>query len=314
MTIIFDTNIYRNLIRDKTEEEIKILECEIIESAKSKSITINFPIVPAMELINHYNDPHPLEKIECRKALNLLVNLSLGNTTDKLYFTPPLDVILGNYFFQNEKNFLEMYGQVIKLSLKLTGNEKIEDGDNINYAIEKVSEQLDFEKESIRNNYENYLKSINEGNADWTYFNSKVKKIERRKFFESLRKGELSFLVAQSFVDRAYFHAKKEYEKNEEFYKTVIKFMEDFCPALVMNEILLEKIGSGVTAISDFKDKRWNTILDISLIFGTLYNPQNKPMKLVTEDKDIIDSFVNCGYKDKVMSLTDFSTFLNITI
>lgn len=313
--IILDTNIYRNLIRDKTAQEIENLENKIIEAAKNKSIVIQFPIIPAMELINHYNDSHPVEKDECRKSLQVLVKLSIEtNPTDKISFTPPLDVILGNYFFNEEKDFLDMYSQIITLALKLTGNLEIKSDDKINDAIEKVSEQLDFEKENIKNNYENYLKSINEGNADWTYFNSKEKKAERKKFFESLHKGELSFVVAQSFVDRAYFHAKKQYEKNEKFYQTVIKFIQDFCPALIMNELLLEKIGSGVSAISDFTDKRWNTILDISLIFGTLYNPQNTLTKLVTEDQAIVDSFYICNFKDKVMKLTEFFKLLEIEL
>jgi len=54
MKIILDTNIYRNLIRDKTPEEIDSLQKEIIDAAKNKSIIITFPIIPAMELINHY--------------------------------------------------------------------------------------------------------------------------------------------------------------------------------------------------------------------------------------------------------------------
>lgn len=313
--IILDTNIYRNLIRDKTTLEIKELENKIIEAVKNKSIVIQFPIIPAMELINHYNDSHPVERDECRKALLLLVKLSIEtNPTDKISFIPPLDVILGNYIFNEEKNFLEMYSQVITLALKLSGYLEIKKDDNINHAIKKISEQLDFEKEKIKNNYENYLKSINEGNADWSYFNSKDKKTERKKFFESLRKGELSFLVAQSFVDRAYFHAEKKYEKNEEFYQVVIKFMQDFCPALVMNELLLEKIGAGVIALSDFTDKRWNTVLDISLIFGTMYNPKNVMVKLVTEDQAIVDSFGICEFKDNVMKLIEFCDLLEIEL
>lgn len=314
MKIILDTNIYRNLIRDKTPEEIDSLQKEIIEAAKDKSIIITFPIIPAMELINHYNDAHPIEKDECRKGLTLLVNLSTEKTNNNLHvkFTPPMDVILGNYFFGKEENFLEMYSQTITLAQKLAGNDPITPEDNIDDAIEAVGDQLDFEKEMIRQNYENYIKSINEGNVDWAYFEGKVKKEQRRKFLASMRKGELSFLVAQSMIDRAYFNAKETYQKDEGFFRTVVKFMKDFCPALVMNELLLDNIGNGVIAISDLKDKRWNTILDISLIFGTLYNPQGEDVVLVTEDQNIIDSFNKCGFDGKAIKLTDFLALLGL--
>ncbi|SIT08904.1 hypothetical protein SAMN05421786_105101 [Chryseobacterium ureilyticum] len=314
MRIILDTNIYRNLIRDKTPEEIEALQKEIIDAAKAKSIIITFPIIPAMELINHYNDAHPIEKDECRKGLTLLVNLSTEKANNKLHvkFTPPMDVILGNYLFGKEEDFLEMYSEAITLAQKLVGNYPISSEDNIDDAIEAVGDQLDFEKEMIRQNYENYIKSINEGNVDWAYFEGKVKKEQRRKFLDSLRKGELSFLVAQSMIDRAYFNAKETYQKDEGFFRTVVKFMKDFCPALVMNELLLDNIGNGVIAISDLKDKRWNTILDISLIFGTLYNPQGEDVVLVTEDQSIIDSFNKCGFDGKAIKLTDFLALLGL--
>lgn len=113
-------------------------------------------------------------------------------------------------------------------------------------------------------------------------------------------------------IDRAYFNAKETYQKDEEFFRTVVKFMKDFCPALVMNELLLDNIGNGVIAISDLKDKRWNTILDISLIFGTLYNPKGEDVILVTEDQNIIDSFNKCGFDGKAIKLTDFLGLLGL--
>ena len=267
-----------------------------------------------MELINHYNDTHPIEKDECRKGLTLLVNLSTEKTNNNLHveFTPPMDVILGNYLFGKEEDFLEMYSVAITLAQKLVGNDPISAEDNIDDVIEAVGNQLDFEKEMIRQNYENYIKSINEGNVDWAYFEGTAKKEQTRKFLASLRKGELSFLVAQSMIDRAYFNAKETYQKDEEFFRTVVKFMKDFCPALVMNELLLDNIGNGVIAISDLKDKRWNTILDISLIFGTLYNPKGEDVILVTEDQNIIDSFNKCGFDGKAIKLTDFLGLLGL--
>lgn len=314
MKIILDTNIYRNLIRNKTPMEISRLQENILNAAKNKSITITFPIIPAMELINHYNDTNPIEQEECRKALNLLVNLSTDKTVQNLHvkFPPPMDVILGNYFFGKENNYLEMYAQIISVAQKLTGNDIVKPEDDMENIIIKIGKQLDYEKKIIRDNYENYLKSINEGSVDWTYFQSQSKKNIRKEFFKSLRKGELSFLVAQSFIDRAYFHAHETYEKNEDFFHKVIKFMEDFCPVLVMNELLLENIGHGVIAISDLTDVRWNTVLDISLIFGVLYNPKNENIKLVTEDTNIINSFGSCGLGSKCIRLNDFFELLEI--
>ena len=79
-----------------------------------------------------------------------------------------------------------------------------------------------------------------------------------------------------------------------------------------MNELLLEKIGHGVDAIKDVADGRWNTIIDISLIFGVLYNPSNVDKRLVTEEKNIANAFDSCGFQNKIMNLADFKALMRI--
>jgi predicted nucleic acid-binding protein len=314
MKLVLDTNIYRNLVRGKSQEEIDELILKILNKCKEKNIEICFPIVPAMELISHYNDENENEKSECRSALKLLVSLSTTITEHNLHidFIPPLNVILGHYFFGKEDNFLKMYAQVITVAQKLTGNEMITEDDNIDDAIETIIKQLEFEKEEIRNNYENYLKSINEGNADWEHFQQKDKKADRADFFKRLKDGRFSFLVAQSFISRAYFITETTFVKDENYYNLVIRFMQDFCPVLIMNELLLNNIGQGVAAIQDIRDKRWNTVLDISLMFGVIYNPKDENKKLVTCDKNILKSFDVCGFNEKVMTLDKFIEILDL--
>jgi hypothetical protein len=176
-----------------------------------------------------------------------------------------------------------MYSKVITLAQMLIGNIEAEPEDAMNRHVETVKQQIEFEKKEIRHNYEDYLKSINNGEADWEFFRDK--KQLRRDYFQRLKIGRLSFLVAQRFVDRAHSIIEIKIEKDQEYYDKVIKFMQDFCPALLMNELLLEGVGDGVEALKDIADKRWNTIMDISLTFGALYNLSNVDRRLVTEEK-----------------------------
>lgn len=312
MELILDTNIYRNLIKDKTDDEINNLIHQIKGVAIKKGIKLSFPINSAMELIAHYNDQHEKEKADCRNALKLLVEIStrIEFGRIKVNFIPPLNVVLAYYFFGTEEKYMRMYASVITIAQKLVGNLELENGDNLNDDVELVKTQIEFEKNEIKTNYENYIKSINEGNLDWTYFENKEE--ERTEYFKSLRSGKLSFLVAQSFVDRAYTIADRSITKDEDYFNKVIKFIQDFCPALVMNENLLEKLGHSVTALDSIKDKRWNTVIDIHLIFGTLYNPKKETKKLVTQEKKINESFDLCGYKSSVMNLEEFEELLEL--
>jgi hypothetical protein len=314
MELILDTNIYRNLVRNLSEEEINTLTSTIKTQCEHKNITLLFPVNSAMELIAHYNDQHEGERRECRNALNMLVSLSSTYSSTHIHvdFVPPLNAIFERYVFAKEDTHAKMYSKVITVAQMLTGNIQQEVAEAMEGYINAVKDQIEFEKKEIRDNYEEYIKSINNGSADWTYFNDKNNKKIREEFFKKLRNGTYSFFVAQSFLDRAYNITGQQIVKDQEYLNKIIKFMQDFCPALLMNELLLEKVGHGVGAIKDVGDGRWNTVIDISLIFGALYNPHKKDKRLVTEENNIIAAFEQCGYQDKIMNLADFKAKVGI--
>ena len=265
-----------------------------------------------MELISHFNDENELERNECRSALYLLVELSTTFSSTHLHvdFVPPLNAILERYFGSAEDVHAKMYSTVITVAQMLIGNISAKSEPEMNKYIDTVKGQIEFEKQGIRDNYEDYLKSINKGDADWAFY--KQDKKLRADYFNSLKIGKLSFLVAQSLVDRAYNIIGHPVDKNKKYLDIVIKFMQDYCPALVMNELLLENIGNGVVAIQDVRDKRWNTIIDISLIFGALYNPNAIERKLVTEERHIHTGYQECAFHDKIITLTQFRELLEL--
>lgn len=271
-----------------------------------------------MELLNHYNDENDIEREECRKALRLLVKLCTKKDGEKLSckFVFPMDTVLTHYFFSDLGKYMEEYDALITGVQKLCGNIPIREEENIEDFIVEVTKIINYEKNAIKDNYENYLKFINEGDIDWGFYQREENKQIRRQYFQSLKKGRLSYLVAMSFVIRTYQLLEKEYDiTSEEFGKQTISFIENFYPILVMNESILDNIGQGVEKIKDLEDKRWNTIFDISLMFGVLYNPQGKEnVKLITNDKSIIKSFEDCGYKDKAITLDNFLSILNLDI
>ena len=312
MDLILDTNIYRNLVRNLTDDQVLDMSYAIKQKCKQDNITLLFPINSAMELIAHFNDEVLSEQQECRSSLNLLVDLSTTYSSTHIHvdFIPPLNAILERLFFETKDKHAKMYSTVVTLSQRLVGNIKTEEHIEMDKNIQAVKSQIEFEKNEIRNNYEDYLKSINNGETDWEYF--KDNKQLRRDYFQKLKIGRLSFLVAQSFVDRVYNISEHEIVKDQDYFDKVIKFMQDFCPALIMNELLLENVGHGVQAIKDVADGRWNTVIDISLIFGALYNPKNIDRRLVTEENNIHLAFDNCGFQNKILNLDQFKEMIGI--
>lgn len=314
MDLVLDTNIYRNLIRGLNDAEVFELQLTIKQKCSEKGIKLLFPINSAMELIAHFNDDHEGERNECRRALRLLVNLSTNYTSTSLNvdFIPGLNGILERYVVETANTHSKVYATVITAAQKLVGNTKIEEGDDMEKDVKTIKAQIEFEKKEIRDNYEDYLKSINNGEADWTYFHDKERKAERLKFFAKLRNGTFSFLVAQSMYDRANNLVGMKIEKNQDYLDALLAFMTTFAPALLMNELLLKNIGNGTAAIEEVADGRWNTVIDISLIFGALFNTSQRDQRLVTEEKNIQKAYEECGMQDKIMTLEAFKQALQL--
>lgn len=313
MDLILDTNIYRNLVFGLTDEQVEELSNNIKQKCKQENIRLYFPIDSAMELISHFNDEREIERRECRKALKLLVSLSTTFSRTNLHvdFIPSTTTVLMQHFFKSGDDEAKIQGKVISLAQMLVGNLKPEAQIEMDKNVQFVKDHVEFEKRKVRDNYEELVKSFNtDGEADWLYFKNNDEL--RKEYFHNLKIGRLSFLVAQGFIDTAYNMTGNAIEKNQEYYDKVIKFMQTFGPALLMNELLLEKIGHGVEAIKDVEDKRWNTVLDISLIIGALHNPENADRRIVTEEKNIHTSFDDCGFENKILNLEEFKTLMGI--
>lgn len=314
MEYLLDTNIYRNLVHGLTFDEVKLLGLKMRRKEQEMGTKAGFPIVVAMELISHLTDGDPSFD-DCFKALCLLFDHTKNyNPKENTYsgtFYPPINVVLPKYFFNNNGPFIDLYKTIIQLTYDITERY---DSRNTKRLVEKITivkEQVIFEKKEIRDNFENFLKSINDDTTDWEYF--KKNKPERKEWFKNLKTGKTTFLVSEGFMIRAYNIVEEKYERNDETFEKLTKFYDEFFPALAMNELLLEQLGSGTSSLDDVEDKKWNTINDISIMFAILFNEKNGQKKvLVTEDKNIQYYFVESGMSDKIMSLESFKKLLDI--
>lgn len=312
MELILDTNIYRNLVSELNHNQTNDLSKKINELNVQKNIDIKFPISVAMELISHLEDENENEKNECKNALTLLVQTSTKIIENEINvnFVPPLNVILGFYFFNDEKYYLNEYSNVINISQKLVGNTTFGKEESKSEFIKIVKEQLEFEKKEIKNNIESYFKEINNGEVDWQYF--KINQKERDIFFKKLNNGKSFLYIAQSFMIRAFDINRSKFEKNEINFNKFKEFINEFAPAIKMFELLLAQIGHGTESLNNILDKKWNTIIDISILFGFLYNPKKMNRKIVTEDANMRNKVVEFGIEDKILNLKELKLLYNI--
>ncbi|MCP4550678.1 MAG: hypothetical protein GY834_01270 [Bacteroidetes bacterium] len=313
MQYLADTNIYRNLVKNLTIEEVEKLAELIRLKQNEKDYKAGFPVVVAMELISHLVKGDPNYN-ECYNSLCILFHhTKTFNSTIKSYSGiqyPPLDVILVKHFFNQDTYHLEVYSKVINLTVKLTEVFNINDIEKYQEDINIVKEQVQFNKTEIHKNYSDFVKSLSENGTDWEYFAKNKQK--RKEWIKDIRSGKSTFFVAEGFMKRAFHLMKLEYERSDENLIKLHNFLKGYLPALSMNELLLDQLGHGTRSLSNAENKKWNTIHDISIMFGMLYNSDIDNKVLVTEDQNMQQCLRKYGMSHRVLGLVEFKKKLGI--
>lgn len=307
MKYFLDTNIYRNLVRDISLKDIESLANKIQKAEKDLGVTSGLPIVVAMELIKHLDETDPHCE-ECFKALCLVFDHSKKyDPVTKSFrgsFFPPLNVILPKYFFNEDGEYLEAYEVIIALTKDLTENHIIKNIEKYQEKINAVKEQVLFEKKEVFNNLTAHLKELNKGVLDWEYF--KNNKAEKDKWFREMTTGKAFAFLAEGFMIRAYGITNRNYKRTAENYEQFRVFHDEFYPAIAMFSLILEQVGHGTLAISNVDDHRWNTVMDISMMFGAIFNSKRDNIIFVTEEKKMHEFFKLNGIGKQIIKLNEF--------
>lgn len=313
MEFILDTNVYRNVARGLALTDIPAYAEKLKKEEDRINSSSSLSIVVAMELIQHLNKADPYQE-ECYKALCLQTlhtrrfDFRKKSITGSFY--PPMNVILAQYFFKDNSKYFPLYMKVLDLVLDLTKNLVIENCEINVTSVEAVKKQILFEKNGFKDNVENFLMSLNEDTLDWQYI--RKNREERKKIFDKIQTGHFLKLLAVSLMLRAHQVMEiKEVKPDKE--AKIEQFIIDFKAALIMNVNLIALIGHGTEKLKDVNNSRWNTLNDVQILFGLLYNRDGDDKKiLVTEEKKIKESCYAAGIGDRVMTIAEYMTTLGL--
>ena len=99
---------------------------------------------------------------------------------------------------------------------------------------------------------------------------------------------------------------EKKYERTDENFAKFYQFYNEFFPAIAMTSIILEQIGHGTPAISNVSDHRWNTVLDISMMFGAIFHSKRDNIIFVTEENKMHSFFKMNNMENQILKLHEF--------
>jgi coproporphyrinogen III oxidase-like Fe-S oxidoreductase len=111
---------------------------------------------------------------------------------------------------------------------------------------------------------------------------------------------------------RAYGLTGRVYKRTNENFDQFYEFHNQFFPAIAMSSLILEQVGHGTSSISNISDYRWNTIMDISMMFGAIFNSKRDNIIFVTEEKKIHEFFKMNGMEKQVIKLDQFKTSFSL--
>lgn len=308
MNFIFDTNAYRNLVRGLNMEQVRALALTLKEAENATGHTSTSSTVVTMELIKHLEETDPFRD-ECFLALCLQFlhtsNVDPKNQRRTGNFLPPMNIILANFFFNDNSKYFALYQKVTDLFLKIAKDQDVSVLANYADEIWIVGRQIIFEKNEFRKNVESWLASMNNGEIDWGYFAEND--AERREFYTRYHRGDFIRLLGISLMFRAYQVMDKT-EVDMEADGKLEGFIDQFRAAILMNQNLLDKIGAGAK-LQDVNDPRWNTLNDVQIMFAMLFKADGV---LVTEEKAIKQSAITAGVGDRVLTLAEYKAIAGL--
>lgn len=314
MEFILDTNAYRNLARVGAED-VNRLVAELKLGQQRHKATSALSIVVAMELMQHLLKGDPDQEV-CYHALRLQFSHTTYYDIDEgrasFNYYPPMNILLAQHYFGKNSKFIELYASVMQLIVSLTKSNNINGCGKYSREITIVRNQLDFEQNQIRENFEVFLKGINAGQLDWDYF--RHNKQERKRWFANIKSGKMHELIGLAFLRRAY-QVMDETELSGDVEEKFDMFMKQYRAAINMSIVLISSLGNSVNALADPADSRWNTVHDTEILFALLFKRQNEGEKiLVTDDRKIKEACESAGVGDQVMKLDEYLNLVQVSL
>lgn len=309
MQYIFDTNYYRG----KFHQLLKISDFESqIEIEKAKGHTVLFPVIVALELLNHFRDGSKVSDI-CYESLKLL--MQHANRDGTYSIIPTMYPILSHHLYNKKSKFDDLNQNVFDLSTSVL-NKNLKDILSLHEKyFQDIENFIIQEKRVIISNIENNYISVLSDNAsqpDWEILKRDVKL--NKEFKDLINDEKIHKIIGLAFVKMAAEQTESNtvpFEKDyfENVFVKQYKVSIDFYIEQILRKLIdlpnLEKFYLPETD----KKKRWNSFYDMQLILATEFeNCQNRETIFVTSENKIIESFQKHGKEKSILHSDDYES------
>lgn len=312
--VVFDTNSYRNLIRETSIENIEVSITQLKEKEARKNIMAKATPVVGLEMLANLSGPgKSLHYDECLKGLIAMANHCYEMTENTIHIIPHPYLHITSNFFDVSPPAVEL---ISRNMAGVIGDFKYDhlkaiEGHNISETFSKLKGNIDSEEPRWINEVEGFVEVAR---REVLKMDPSIKpKDMRNKMLEFIDSGlfvprismDIIFSIAKSLQIKMteYEHVTKGYMLPRIFPFSVV-FYQWICHRIVAEKIDLQNRKSQQT--------RWNWRWDYEVSF--LMNNHlldGRIVLLITSDKDMTKMLQKYGYGRRVMDINKYLGFLN---
>jgi len=313
IAVIFDTNSYRNLVNNKSIEQVQneVFELKILES--KKNIQAFGILAVGMELLGNLAEgAKGINFKDCLNGIFAMSNHCFDNNLNEPRIVPQPYLHITNSFFgvippEIEKRSKNM-GGVIR-DFKLDVNKAIEFHTNIS-TFEKINEYIAEEEKEFSNSILNMIEAAKQ------QIITKHPRIASRelkiKLLDFIENGLLEPILALAIMQATSISINANLPINELINRAFKLNLEYPLSVGFLSWVSYKIVHDNIDMHSKSSiEKRWNWAWDYQVTFVISDNTiADKEVILVTYDSDITEMLKDFGYYHKVFNLYQYLEYL----
>lgn len=308
--VIFDTNAYRNLVKDRSFEDVEKLISRLKAAEKKNNIEALISPIVLKELLAHLaerKDPHFERCLNANKALYL----HSGSVESYNMIASP-ELLISKAFFNcvipSKVETNSAFGQI---SYHLATNPSA-------HTFKKFQRTLNLNRDHVLDSENNFaltvfklIKSVNPAAKGWKIFENDG--VGRKKALENIRSQRTSIELAAGFLytthQLLFASGQAPSMTLEEFFDMAVEFIRVFPEPIALWKYVLETLTNNEYNL--FENSRSNFVWDIQLMFNIgNHSIDNAKLHFVTDDKAIIRTAIGENAKYSIWTLEEYLEYL----
>lgn len=331
--VIFDTNAYRNLVKDIGEDVVETFVDELRQKENNKNIKCFGHVIVATEMLNHLCEYGDSAFNECYKGVIAMYHHCLDENTMEPKIIPHSKLLLCECLFQQKPNQLvddvRNFGGIMKDVIDCKGNiDNHQKSGTFNNIKDFIKDQEKEFADAVFNTIEFYrnivkkeiVKSVRSKNFGKTEDEIQelikkrateneirkrtIQKINNNNFLENRSEELVQDISLQLDIQIGQRDCKDKAKDLREHLPLSVRFFQWICQYVVTNK----------TDIYSHKSQhnKWNWVWDMQVSFCSGAAIDKRKLLIVTDDGDIKEVVNQYGGTTQVMNLDEYKSFVGI--